>query len=249
MHRLLPYAAWSLLCSCLLCGMAAGGGAASPASSGPDSGLARFVVPLAPPPATDATAFVVDLHEVPESRAAAAWAAEAQSLCTQWFPVVCRFLATEGWTPPKQVTLAFVAKQAAPGATTGGTIRISVPWIEAHPDDFGMVIHELTHVVQSYPSAGNKPGWLVEGIADWVRWWRYEPESPRTPIDRAHASYRDGYRTTAAFLAWTSARYDRRLLRTLDRALRTGTYSDALWEQATGKGLDALWAEFVANAP
>ena len=247
MQRLVPYAACFLLFPCLLFAMAAGSGAAAPAAAAPDSGLARSVVPLAPPPAADATAFVVDLREVPDSPAAAAWAAEARSLCIQWFPEVCRLLATEGWTPPKQVTLAFVAKQAAPGATVGTTIRISVPWIEAHPEDFGMVIHELTHVAQSYPAAGSKPGWLVEGIADWVRWWRYEPESPRTPIDRARASYRDGYRTTAAFLAWTSATYDRRLPRTLDRALRTGTYSDALWQQATGKGLDALWAEFLAR--
>lgn len=236
-----------LLFACVLCALPAIGGSAPPAADGADPALARMAVPLSPAIAGDAPAFVVDLQEVPDSPAAAAWAAQAQALCTQWYPVVCRFLATEGWTPPKQVTLAFAAEQAAPGATAGTTIRISVPWITAHPDDFGMVIHELAHVVQAYPQSANTPGWLVEGIADWVRWWKYEPESPRTPIDRAHASYRDGYRTSAAFLAWASARYDRRLPQMLDRALRTGTYSDALWEQATGKGLDPLWAEFVAQ--
>ena len=32
-------------------------------------------------------------------------------------------------------------------------------------EHFGVVIHELTHVIQAYPAAGDKPGWLVEGIA------------------------------------------------------------------------------------
>ena len=50
---------------------------------------------------------------------------------------------------------------------------------------------------------------------------------------------------TAAFLAWTSARYDRRLVRVLDKALRNGSYSEALWTQVTGKKLEELWAEFV----
>ena len=49
----------------------------------------------------------------------------------------------------------------------------------------------------------------------------------------------------AAFLAWTCARYDRRLVRVLDKALRNGSYSEALWTQVTGKKLEELWAEFV----
>jgi hypothetical protein len=67
-------------------------------------------------------------------------------------------------------------------------ITISGKWITEHPDDLGMVIHELVHVVQGYPNSRHKAGWLVEGIADYIRWWRYEPEAPRPRIDPAKSS-------------------------------------------------------------
>lgn len=82
-----------------------------------------------------------------------------------------------------------------------------------------------------------------DGIADYIRWWRYDPEAPRSPI-AADASYRDGYRTAAAFLAWVTAKYDKRIVRRLDRALRDGKYADAIFQEVTGKTLDALWDEF-----
>lgn len=135
----------------------------------------------------------------------------------------------------------------APAYTAGDEITINAGWIHDHPDDFGMVVHELTHIVQAYPSAGDKPGWLVEGIADYIRWWRYEPEAPRPHIDPQKSSYRDGYRTTGAFLAWLLQTYDKRLVHRLDQALRTGTYPEAIFQQVTGKPLDTLWAEFVLS--
>ena len=36
------------------------------------------------------------------------------------------------------------------------------------------MIHETCHVVQRYRGRGN-PGWLVEGVADYVRFFVYEP--------------------------------------------------------------------------
>jgi len=51
----------------------------------------------------------------------------------------------------------------------------------------------------SYRGRGN-PGWLVEGIADYIRWFKSEPESQRPRPNPAKAKYTDSYRTTAAFL-------------------------------------------------
>jgi hypothetical protein len=108
-----------------------------------------------------------------------------------------------------------------------------------------MMIHEMTHLIQSYGGRGNKPGWLVEGIADYIRWWRYEPEAPRPRINPERAKYTDSYRTTAAFLAWAVHKYDRALVRKLDGAIREGKYDPSLFEQSTGKTLDALWEEYM----
>ena len=108
-----------------------------------------------------------------------------------------------------------------------------------------MIVHELTHVVQAYPKYD--PVWLVEGIADYVRFFHFEPEANRPHPDPKKANCRDSYRTTAAFLDWAVRRYDPDLVRKLDRALKAGTYSDDLFRQSTGKPLDQLNAEWVAS--
>ena len=35
----------------------------------------------------------------------------------------------------------------APALTSGNRTEFSAQWIAEHPDDFGMVIHGLTHVI------------------------------------------------------------------------------------------------------
>ena len=129
---------------------------------------------------------------------------------------------------------------------SGNRIKGSVNYFKKRPNDIGAMVHETVHVVQSY-RLPNNPSWLVEGIADYIRYYHYEPESPRPRFNPEKASYRDAYGTTAAFLAWAMHKYDRRLVRDCDAALRRGDYADALFEKVTGKTVDALWAEFIAT--
>lgn len=185
----------------------------------------------------------IDVTEAPELKP---WMEEAQKLAAQWFPRIAEILATDDYAPPKTVNLVFKKGIDAPAYAAGNTITIKVEWIQQHPEDFGMVVHEMTHVIQQYKRTPRDTGWLVEGIADYVRWWRYEPETPRPKIDPKKNSYRDSYRITAAFLAWAVGKYDRQLVRKLDKGLRSGTYNVDIWEKSTGKKLDDLWAEFVA---
>lgn len=108
-----------------------------------------------------------------------------------------------------------------------------------------MVVHELTHVYQAYPAPD--PGWLVEGIADYVRIVDFEPEAPRPRIDPERASYRDAYKTTAIFLEWACRDYDPQLVRKLDAVLCAGKYDKSSFEALTGKTLDDLWEEFAES--
>lgn len=212
-----------------------------------DESHARFLEPIAKPAADEVPAIVLDVSEVADAPQLVKWAEDAKTLCEDWFPILCRFLATDDWKRPSEIKLVVRKSLQAPGVTSGNTVQISAKWVQDHPDDFGMVIHELTHVIQAYPNSRNKPGWLVEGIADYIRLWKYEPEVPRPHIDRQQASYRDSYRTTAAFLAWASWKYDKRLIHRLDKSLRAGVYTDAIWLEVTGKSVDALWDEFVGR--
>lgn len=207
----------------------------------------RFLYPIALSKTADVPAIELDVSEVADSPQTVKWAEDSKTLCEEWFPILCRFLATGDWVRPKQIKLIFKRQLEAPGVTSGNAIQVSAKWVEQHPDDFGLVIHELTHVIQAYPNSRHKPGWLVEGIADYIRLWKYEPEAPRPQIDRKKASYRDSYRTTAAFLAWISWKYDKRLVRKLDQALREGLDTEAIWLETTGRSLDTLWDEFVST--
>lgn len=188
--------------------------------------------------------FELDVRDVMDDEAACAWAKHSQAVCEEWFSVLCAYLATDEWKPPQRIRIVMKREIRVPGYSSGNTITVSAKWINEHPDDFGLMIHELTHIIQSYPPG--QPGWLVEGVADYVRYWKYEPEMPRRRIDFANAKYTDSYYTSAAFLAWTAHRYDRRLLRKLDAALRKGEYKDELFETITGKPLEKLWEEFAA---
>jgi len=124
----------------------------------------------------------VDTSEVPDM---ADWAAEAKKRCEENYPMICRELASDGFKPPTKVKMVFKdAKGIA--YTSGATITCMSGWFKKHPDDYGATIHEMCHVVQSYWGKP-VPGWLTEGIADYVRWFVYEPANRRPHVNPRHA--------------------------------------------------------------
>jgi hypothetical protein len=185
---------------------------------------------------------VVDVTEAPDL---AAWAGEAKQLVEKWHPIITDLLPGDRFTPPSEVKLVFKKDMKGVASTTEATITVAANWVKKHPDDYGMVVHELTHVIQAYPSSD--AGWLVEGIADYVRFYHFEPKTKLGPIDPARESYRDGYRTTAMFLAWIERTHDKAIVRKMNDALRKSEYSYDLFKKCTGKSLDRLWADFLED--
>jgi hypothetical protein len=182
----------------------------------------------------------IDVAETPEL---ATWANEAKKLVQKWHPIIASLLSSDRFKPAFDVKLVFKKDMKGVAGTSGRTISIAADWVKQHPDDFGMVIHELTHVIQAYPRPD--AGWLVEGIADYVRFFHFEPKAKLGPIDPARQSYRDGYRVTAMFLAWIERTHDKTIVRRLNEALRKSEYRYDLFKQSTGKSLDRLWADFL----
>jgi hypothetical protein len=201
--------------------------------------LCAFAATSAHPKA--AVKVTVDISEAPD---AARWAAKAKSIVEHWHPRISRLLASDGYTPPAEVQIVLKKDLTGVAYASGRMITIAVKWITDHPEDYGMVVHELTHVIQGYRRAG--PSWLVEGIADYVRFAHYEPNTP-IRINTQRASYRDGYRTTATFLAWLEKTHDKAIIRRLNKALRAGKYNKDLFKASTAKTLDDLWAAFLAD--
>lgn len=191
--------------------------------------------------AKDASA-LVDANDAPDLKE---WGNKAGTLCVEWFPKIAALLPSEGFIAPKEVTLYFDPKMKGVAHALGGKITISAAFVRGHPDDLGMVVHELTHVVQSYPPGG--PGWLVEGIADYIRIVHFEPQAPRPKLDPSKASYKDAYKTTAMFLEWVELHHTAGMVVKMNAALRAGSYKDELWNSLTGKTVDELWALFMKS--
>jgi hypothetical protein len=84
----------------------------------------------------------------------------------------------------------------------------------------------------------------VEGISDWVRIVKYEPQAPRPKLTRL-ASYKDAYKTTAMFLEWVEKQHGAGLVVKLHAALRAGKYREEMWKEITGRTVDGWWVEFV----
>jgi hypothetical protein len=207
---------------------------------------ALFLSPSSPATADDKpqpapVQVTVDTTEVPEL---ADWASEAKELVEKWHPLIADLLKSDGFTPPGEIKLVFKKDMKGIAYTARDTIVIAADWIKKHPDDKGMVVHELTHAIQAYRRGG--PGWLVEGIADYVRFYHYEPKTKLT-VNPRRASYRDGYRTTAMFLNWIEQNHDKDIVRKLNEALRKAEYKDELFKTCTSKTLDELWDGFIAS--
>ncbi len=180
----------------------------------------------------------------------APWGEKAKALCELWYPKIVAELDSEGFKPRETMKIVFKKKMAAPAAAGGDNISVSAPYVRDHTDDLGMMVHELTHIVQAYPGQKENLGWLTEGIADYIRFWKFEPHVKQSQIDTKKASYRDAYRTTAAFLGWMSKAYDPAIVRKLNAKLRAGNADATIFNDLTGKSIDELWAEFVkAGAP
>lgn len=184
----------------------------------------------------------VDVTEAPDAKD---WARKAADYALEWYPKLCEALPSEGYEPPTDIRLEFKPMDGVAHAS-GSTVTISSKWIEKYPDDLGMVAHELVHVVQRYKRRGG-PGWLTEGIADYVRYYVVEPGSKRAAFDRQKSNYRSGYQPAAGLLNWIEKKKPGTVVK-LNTALREGRYTDDLFKKLAGGNADELWDQFKADA-
>lgn len=181
----------------------------------------------------------VDFSESPQM---AAFAKALPSLCESNYPKIKRKLITDSFRPPGRVKLVFRENLQYPAQALGDQIELSSRWFTDHPDDLGAIVHELVHVVQSYPPG--QPSWVVEGIADYIRYWRgYQSATSYAHCAPGSDHYTSGYWCSAAFLKFVEKKYDGKIIARLNKALRENRYADALFEDSTGKSLEQLWQE------
>jgi hypothetical protein len=217
----------------------------------PDKPAASTSTEKKPTSTQAAFEITVDTSDVPEM---AEYGQRVQKVAQEWYPKLIAMLPSEGFVPAKKVTITIKKDYKGVAAASGNRIVAAQKWFTEHPDDVGAFVHELVHVVQSYgrnraPGATRPPGWLVEGIADYIRFFRYEPESarPHPNPNSDRTKYDASYRVTGHFLNWAQNKYDKDLVVKLNAACRQGKYTPDLWKQYTGKTVEELGAEWKEN--
>jgi len=188
--------------------------------------------------------FVIDTEDAPSLEA---WGQELRRRAVSWWPLVAGALASPGYRPPENVYIKFRndLPQGLAGHTVGNIIALNAPYITAHPTYYNYVGHELVHVVQDY-----KPPfipWLVEGVADYVRYYVLFPQDPERRLNPAAGDYRRGYQQAAALLDWIERTHGVGSVRRANAAMRTGENGEAVLAKDAGRPLDDVWTDVVAS--
>lgn len=148
----------------------------------------------------------------------------------------------------KEVTITIDTAYDGVAYAHNGKIVIAQAWMEKMPEDIDVVTHEVMHIVQAYPPRSG-PGWLVEGVADYVR-YKYGVNNKAAnwslPALKDDHKYTSSYRITARFLDWIENNKKKGAVKQLDAAMREKTYTPEIWVNLTGMELDPLWDAYVA---
>jgi hypothetical protein len=156
------------------------------------------------------------------------------STCLSAFPKIENLLHNSNYPPPHRVYLQNINNSYE----DSGNVYLSINHFRQFPNDAGELVHELTHVVQGYPSG---PTWVKEGMADYVRFeLGYTSPGYGYGCNRS-TSYNSGYNCSAAFLNFVEGKYGQDVIKEIDSKTRLGSYSDNIFLYKTGQTIDQLY--------
>lgn len=190
--------------------------------------------------ALSAPRFVLDVSETPKLED---WGRQALRTAKEWHPRIVNLLLSDGFVVHEQIVLRIKKSKKGIAGTSGAKITIHSNWVDSHPEDLGLVIHELVHVVQRYPK--HEPGWITEGIADYIRWAIYEGKPLKEfPVPDQPQAFRGGYQVAAGFFLWLETHRSAGIVRQLNRIQRGGGYREDWVKEKTGASWKELWHEY-----
>ncbi len=170
------------------------------------------------------------------------WIEKAGQICERHYGMICDELMSPGFKPLTVIHMALRNDYNGVAEASGDRIKGSVKYFKSHLDDYGAMVHETTHCIQMYRSRRN-PGWLVEGIADFIRFFKYEPGKIGR-LNAERAKFDGSYRVTAAFLGFVVDKYDPLIVGKLNNIMREGKYKEEVWKELTGKAVEELNQEW-----
>jgi len=215
------------------------------------------VAPLVVHTADGYATISIDTAKAPELKD---WAEQKLApALVEWYPKIVAMMPSDGFEAPKKFSVTLRPGDGV-AFTSGTRIVVNSTWLDGQlkGEAVGSVIHEAVHVVQQYGGGWRKrnpaPGWLTEGIPDYIRFFKYEPQSHGADMiyfkrhSQRNLNYDGLYRVSANFLNYVVEHYDpdQVFLKKVNAACRQGDYTDELWKKLTGKTLAELNDEWKA---
>jgi len=162
------------------------------------------------------------------------------------YPQLVNRFALDPATALKNVILTLASDQPSPASISGTTITLSADWMRQHTNDVGLLTHELTLLLERYPSRA--PAWFADGMADYAR-SVYEPADDDWSLPdsvQPHQSYRQGGAIAARFLRWVELHTRPDIVDQLHHALQKGQSFSTVFQSLTHNTVDRLWNQYQA---
>lgn len=172
----------------------------------------------------------------------ASWLEDAKKEIRIWYPKISDRLAKGNYEPTKSLSIRVISapEAVAYAETEIGRITISREYLENHKDDFGgLVIHEMTHIVQDY--RGNGVFWAREGMADWVRTFFYRDPTKGARDPRGSEFYTNGYDSAAQMLAHINSKVGGSFMKDLNLSLKFNDYLESTTMKEMTEKTSAEW--------
>ncbi len=124
------------------------------------------------------------------------FAIKSKIICENYYGKLIEQLDSRGYKPYPNVRLE-VKEMKGVAATGGNYIAYAADFYRKNKQDFGSVVHELTHVVQQSPAYD--PVWVIESTADYLRYYYgYRGKLQESP----GAHFTNGYQRGADFFKY-----------------------------------------------
>jgi hypothetical protein len=235
----------------------------SGSASSQDWNISQAVITLDPPalaahaslpsgtPNTPTPTVTVDYSMAPEFKD---WVdTVAQPLMEDWYPVLADYYTypdhnAQIWSNLKITVDPTYTANPGRADWTEGEIVLSADYVRTHMDDGGLVIHEMTHLLQFNPITGTAPlpSWVEEGWADHAREVIYQDRPLRQPV--GDERYTSGYSPTSLLLNQAEQANANNFIKEVAKRGWNNTYTDAMFAEVSGASIFKNWFDATGQA-